>query len=109
MDMRQLVLRSLRYHSPTAEIRDSFTLSGNTIICTKPHLLNSSGNTSCAEPSSININSYVRKAATGGGRQRVKKHKRSSTQGLVTDQATADKPSGDFILKALQGVSRFRR
>ena len=108
-DNRHLVLRSLRNHSPTKEIRDSFTIQGNNVVCTKPHLLNTPTETPSSPDSSEYINSYIRKAASGTGRQRVKRHKRVSKQPSLEEQLLVVNPPKDFVKKAVQGASCYFR
>ena len=108
-DARQVVLRSLRYHSPTDEIRESFTIQGNDVICTRPHLLDTYRNTSPSQNSTTHIDSYIRKSASGTGRQRVKGHKRVPKQLSLEEQLLAVDPPENFMTKAMRGVGRYLR
>jgi len=108
-DIQHIVLRSLRNHSPTKEIRESFTIQGNNVVCTKPHLLNPHEEASSSPNSTEYIDSYIRKDASGTGRQRVKRHKRVSKQSSLEEQLLVVNPPKDFVKKAVQGVSCYFR
>ena len=109
VDMRQIVLRSLRYHSPTDEIRESFTIQGNNVICTKPHLLKTYTETPPSQNSTTHINSYIRKAASGTGRQRIKGHKRMPKQQSLEEQLLAVNPPENFVSRAIRGANCYFR
>ena len=82
IDPRSIMLRSLRYRSPTNAIRESFYIRGNNIFCSNPSLFEAYNNDTDKSEQGLDIyiNSYVRKVAKNGGtgRRRVRGYKRKS-------------------------------
>ena len=97
-DPQHIMLRSLRYHAPTEELRNAFYVKGNTVFCSKPSLLTKYNNTDTnKEQNNINVNSYIRKAnkKQGTGLKRIRGYKRQSTQQSLEErlfQAESPKP-----------------
>ena len=106
VDPRSIMLRSLRYHAPTEELRESFYVRGNTLFCSKPELLNKYCNTNTDQEQEVNVNSYVRKARQyhkngGTGRKRIRGHKRKPTQQSLEERLFQAEPPDPFLPKAI--------
>ena len=110
-DPQNIMLRSLRYYSPTEELRESFYVSGNTIFCSKPALLNKYYNTNTDQEQGVNVNSYVRKASKnqGTGKKRIRGHKRQPAQPSLEERLLQAEPN-PFLQKAISyGVKNIYR
>ena len=103
-DPRNIILRSLRYHSPNDEIRESFIIKNNTIYCTKPHLLEkyNGGIANTGQESEQAVGNYIRKSPKNStGRRKVKGYKRQPKQMNLEDRLLAAEPPEPFVQKAL--------
>jgi len=111
-DPRNTMLRSLRYHAPTEELRESFYVRGNTIFCSKPALLNKYCNTNTDQEQGVNVNSYIRKASRnqGTGKKRIQGHKRQPAQLSLEERLLQAEPSASFLPKAISyGIKNIYR
>ena len=115
-DPRNIMLRSLRYHAPTEELRESFYLRGNTIFCSKPSLLKKYSNTNTNQEQEVNVNSYIRKAKQyhkngGTGKKRIRGHKRQPAQQSLEERlAQAESPNSflyDAVSYGLKNIYRY--
>ena len=102
-DPRNIMLRSLRYHAPTEELRESFYVRGDTIYCSKPSLLNKYSNINTDQEQGVNINSYIRKASknVGTGKRRVQGHKRQPVKQSLEERLLKAEPPRPFLNTAL--------
>ena len=103
-DPRNIILRSLRYHAPNDEIRESFIIKNNTIYCTKPHLLEkyNGGIANTGQESEQAVGNYIRKSPKNStGRRKVKGYKRQPKQMNLEERLFAAEPPEPFVQKAL--------
>ena len=112
---RSIMLRSLRYHAPTDELRESFYLRGNTIFCSKPSLLKKYCNTNINQEQEVHVNSYIRKAKQyhkngGTGRKKIRGHTRQPVkQSLEERVSQAESPNPFFETAISYGVKNIYR
>ena len=105
-DPRNIMLRSLRYHAPTEELRESFYVRGNTIFCSKPSLLKKYGDTNTNQEQEVNVNSYIRKVKQyhkngGTGKKRIRGHKRQPAQQSLEERLSQAEPPNSFLSTAI--------
>ena len=103
-DLRSAILRSLRYHAPNEELRESFILRGNTMYCNKPDLLKRCNSTSSIsdQGQTTTIGSYIRKAPSSStGRRKVSGYKRKPKQQSLEERLVAAEPSKPFVEQAI--------